>query len=332
MTPLGPVMLDVAGTRLTAEEREVLGHPLAGGVILFARNYESPEQLKALTAEIRAARDPHLLIAVDQEGGRVQRFQAGFTRLPPMGVIGRMEAGKGKALARAIGRVLAEELAAHGVDFSFAPVLDVDFGRSGVIGDRAFASNGGGIAEFAGEFVSALHAGGVAAVGKHFPGHGWAEADSHHAVPTDERELSALEGEDLVPYKSLIPLGLDAVMPAHVIYPRVDSRPAGFSPVWLKEILRGRFRFDGLIFSDDLSMEGASVAGGVVERCEAALEAGCDMALVCNAPKEAAKALDGLRAAPVTVKRIDRMRARPRTAQSSAAHAQALEAFRSALA
>jgi beta-N-acetylhexosaminidase len=310
---LGPVMVDVQGTALDPGEREMLAHPLVGGVILFSRNYESPAQLKALTAAIRSVREPHLLIAVDQEGGRVQRFREGFTRLPAMAQLGRLcERDPAGALeaARNVGRILAHELSAHGLDFSFVPVLDIDFGRSAVIGERAFSSDPARVATLAGELMLGLGLGGVAAVGKHFPGHGFVEADSHVAVPHDPRPLSDLEAADLVPYRRLIPLGLAGVMPAHVIYPAIDPRPAGFSAFWLKRVLRERLGFDGLIFSDDLSMEGACVAGGVVERGMAALEAGCDMVLVCNQPDAAMRLLGGLEAGPMDAHRADRMRAR----------------------
>jgi len=313
---LGPVMLDVAGLHLTAEEKDTLRHPLVGGVILFARNFGSPAQLVALTAAIRALRQPELLIAVDHEGGRVQRFQQGFTRIPPMRVLGETrerDAARAQALAEATGYVIAAELLAHGVDFSFAPVLDVDFGSSSVIGDRAFSDDPEDIAELAGGFIAGLAAGGAAAVAKHFPGHGYVKADSHLEVPVDDRELRDIEAADLVPYRELIRRGLGGVMPAHVIYPKVDSRPAGFSPVWLKEVLRGQLGFDGMIFSDDLSMEGASIAGGVVERGEAALDAGCDMVLVCNAPQAAAEVLRGLKAGPLDDARAMRMRGRRAT-------------------
>jgi len=305
---LGPVMLDVAGLRVTSEEKEILRHPSVGGVILFARNFESPRQLLALTTEIHALRRPEPLIAVDHEGGRVQRFQEGFTRIPPMRLLGeRWDAGAAQAriLAESTGYVVAVELRSHGVDFSFAPVLDVDFGSSSVIGDRAFSDEPAVIAALAGAFVAGLTAGGTASVGKHFPGHGYVKADSHVDVPVDKRELGEIEAADLLPYRELIKSGLGGIMPAHVIYPKVDKRPAGFSPVWLKEVLRGRLGFDGMIFSDDLSMEGASVAGGVVQRADAALAAGCDMVLVYNAPHAAAEVLDGLKAVP-----LDRARAK----------------------
>jgi len=310
---LGPVMLDVAGLQVTPEEKEILRHPSVGGVILFGRNFQSPKQLLALTTEIRALRRPEPLIAVDHEGGRVQRFQEGFTRIPPMRLLGESwenDPPKAKALAEAVGYVMATELLAHGVDFSFAPVLDVDFGSSSVIGDRAFSEEPAVIAALAGAFVAGLTAGGTASVGKHFPGHGYVKADSHVDVPVDERELGEIEAADLLPYRELIKGGLSGIMPAHVIYPKVDRRPAGFSPVWLKDVLRGRLGFEGMIFSDDLSMEGASVAGGVVQRAEAALAAGCDMVLVCNAPQAASEVLKGLKAGPLDRGRAERMRGR----------------------
>jgi beta-N-acetylhexosaminidase len=309
----GPVMLDVRGLELDPVEREMLVHPLAGGVILFARNFESSAQLRRLTAEIRRMREPQLLIAVDHEGGRVQRFREGFTLIPPMRRIGNLAEGdKGTACAaaEAAGFVLAAELLSHGIDFSFTPVLDVDYGASSVIGDRAFSSSPDLIAELAGALLRGMSGAGMAGVGKHFPGHGHVQADSHVAVPVDERDLADIGSTDLVPYRRLIPLGLAGVMPAHVIYPKVDQKPAGFSEIWLKRILRGQLGFDGMIFSDDLSMEGASVAGDIVARGEAALAAGCDMALVCNAPERAAELLEGLRAAPLHEARAARMRGR----------------------
>jgi len=310
---LGPVMLDAAGLRLTAEEKELLRHPEVGGVILFARNFQSPEQLIALTTGIRALRRPELLIAVDHEGGRVQRFQEGFTRIPPMRLLGERwetDAAEARTLAEATGYVVAVELRAHGVDFSFAPVLDVDFGSSSIIGDRAFSDEPAVIAALAGAFVAGSTAGGAASVGKHFPGHGYVKADSHVDVPVDERKLDEIEAADLLPYRDLIGRGLGGIMPAHVIYPKIDKQPAGFSSVWLKDVLRGRLGFGGMIFSDDLSMEGASVAGGVVQRAEAALAAGCDMVLVCNAPQAVAEVLDGLKAGPLDRVRAERMRGR----------------------
>jgi beta-N-acetylhexosaminidase len=309
--PLGPVVVDLVGLELTADEREILAHPLVGGVILFARNYAAPDQLRALTRSIHAVRSPPLLVAVDHEGGRVQRFLEGFTRLPPMRALGRAHDRSpvlAANLAGAIGVVLAAELAAHGVDFSFAPVLDVDFGSSSVIGDRAFHSDPGAVAKLAGALIGGMARMGMGAVGKHFPGHGYVRADSHHEVPVDSRDLATIEANDLLPYRALIGRGLAGVMPAHVIYPKVDARPAGFSPVWLKDILRGRLGFDGIVFSDDLSMEGAAVAGGIVERGRAALDAGCDVVLVCNAPDAARRLLDGLEAGHLDAPRAERMR------------------------
>jgi beta-N-acetylhexosaminidase len=291
-------MLDVAGTALTAEDRQRLMHPLVGGVILFSRNFESCDQLAALTAEIHALRSPQLIIAVDHEGGRVQRFRDGFTRLPPMrelGLVWDRERRRAVTLARELGFVLAAELRVYGVDLSFTPVLDVDYGNSSVIGDRAFHSSTEAIAELATGLMHGLREGGMAAVGKHFPGHGHVRADSHHEVPVDNRPYADIETEDLLPFRRLIGSGMGGIMPAHVIYPEVDPAPAGFSEKWLKRILRGELGFDGVIFSDDLSMEGASVAGGVVARGEAALQAGCDMVLVCNNPQSADELLAGLR-------------------------------------
>ena len=318
----GPVMVDVRGLELTPAEREMLVHPLVGGVILFARNFETPAQLRRLTAEIHRLREPQLLIAVDHEGGRVQRFRDGFTLIPPMRRIGNLaevDTEMACAAAEAAGFVLATELLAHGIDFSFTPVLDVDYGASSVIGDRAFSSSPELIAEVAGALLRGMTGAGMAGVGKHFPGHGHVQADSHVAVPVDERDLADIESADLVPYRRLIPLGLAGVMPAHVIYPKIDPNPAGFSKIWLKGILRERLGFRGMIFSDDLSMEGASVAGDIVARGEAALEAGCDMVLMCNAPERAVQLLDGLHAAPLHEVRAARMRGRTGTSAASGA-------------
>ncbi len=310
---LGRVVVDVAGLELTADERNLLMHPEVGGVILFARNFESRDRLRALTSSIRALRKPGLLITVDHEGGRVQRFRDGYTRLPTMRSLGEAvirDHASGLELARAEGRILAAELLEDGIDLSFTPVLDLDFGRSAVIGDRAFSGDPGLVGEVAGALVAGLAEAGMASVGKHFPGHGWAEADSHVAIPVDERGRTEIERIDLEPYRMLIPQGLAAIMPAHVIYPAVDAQPAGFSSVWLRDILRGRLGFDGLIFSDDLTMEGASVVGGVIERARSAIEAGCDMVLVCNRPDLARELVDGYRAGPVDIARIERLRGR----------------------
>ena len=283
--PRGPVFLGVEDMELTADDRARLAHPLVSGVILFARNYESPSQVKALTAAIRALRTPSLLIAVDHEGGRVQRFRDGFSAIPPMRTLGELwdrDVAKAAKEATRIGRTIADELRQHGVDFSFTPVLDVDHGASAVIGDRAFHRNPNAIAHLASALHDGLRAGGMAAVGKHYPGHGQVVADSHTDLPVDERDLAALVIDDLVPFGALIHRGLEAIMPAHVVYPAVDDQPAGYSRKWLQEILRGRLGFDGLIFSDDLGMAGAQGVGDLVARAEASVAAGCDMVLACN--------------------------------------------------
>lgn len=315
--PLGPVILDVAGLELQSAEREMLAHPGVGGVILFARNYESPEQVSRLATDIHAVRTPALLIAVDHEGGRVQRFREGFTRLPAMRDLGALHDHSPVAardLARSIGSVLAHELRACGVDFSFAPVLDLDYGRSGVIGDRAFHNDPQAVADLAAALVAGLADGGMGAVGKHFPGHGFAEADSHTAMPVDERSLEEIERQDLEPFRRLVAAGLEGIMPAHVLYPRVDSQPAGYSRFWLQTMLRERLGFDGTVFSDDLSMVGAHGAGNIVERGWLALDAGCDVVLVCNDPGAAAVLLDGLQraCAPEVPARLARLHGQPR--------------------
>lgn len=317
--PLGPVMLDVVGLEMTSEERERLRHPAVGGVILFARNYRDPEQLRALVADIHAQRTPPLLVAVDHEGGRVQRFREGFTRLPAPGSFGAGGAHASETArraARAAATILALELRAHGIDFSFAPVLDLDYGRSRVIGDRAFHADPDVVTQLALAFVHGLADGGMGAVGKHFPGHGFAEADSHVDAPVDPRPLDAIAASDLIPFRRLVSNGLTAVMPAHVIYPAVDAVPAGFSRRWLQEILRGELGFRGVIFSDDLSMVGAHSAGSIVDRARAALEAGCDMVLVCNDSASAAILVEGLHrpcSAP-SLAALARLHGRPRPA------------------
>ena len=288
--PRGPLMIDVAGEELTAEERERIAHPLVGGVILFARNYGSAPQLRSLTAALRALRDPPPLIGVDHEGGRVQRFRTSFTAIPAMRTLGELwdrDVAAAGAEATRLGAVIAGELGAHGVDFSFAPVVDLDYGRSGVIGDRALHRNPNAVAHLAAAFCAGLAKGGMAAVAKHFPGHGYVAADSHAETPVDERPLAALEKDDLVPFGVLVRQGVQGVMPAHVLYPAVDARPAGYSRVWLQDVLRGRLGFGGLIFSDDLTMAGAGSVGDMLARAEAARQAGCDMLLVCNDPAAA---------------------------------------------
>lgn len=316
---IGPVMLDVAGLALTDDDRRRITHPMTGGVILFARNFESRDQVRALVAAIRAAR-PGLLITVDHEGGRVQRFRRdGFVHLPAMRGLGALwdaDASRGALTATraadAVGFVLAADLVACGIDLSFTPVLDLDHGASTVIGDRAFHRDPRVVATLARGLMHGLLLAGMANCGKHFPGHGHVAADSHVAVPVDDRELDAILEDDALPYGWLGGV-LASVMPAHVIYPAVDHRPAGFSPVWLRDILRGRLGFDGAIFSDDLSMEGASVAGDVVAAGNAALEAGCDMVLVCNDPARADALLAGLedRRSASSQPRLTALRARP---------------------
>lgn len=313
---LGPLMLDVAGTELTGDDRRRLSHPLVGGVILFSRNYHDPAQLAALTAEIHALKPAPLLIGVDQEGGRVQRFREGFTRLPPMRAFGALwdeHPQRARELARDAGYVLASELRAHGVDFSFAPVLDLDHGASSVIGDRAFHADPRAVSELGQAAMLGMKDAGMAACGKHFPGHGYVVADSHVDVPVDRRTLADIALADLVPFRRMVEAGLAAIMPAHVVYPEVDPNPAGFSGIWLQKILRRQLGFDGAIFTDDLCMAGAAVAGGVVERVEAALAAGCDMALVCNRSDLADEVLSKLDVdwpAPARA-RLARMHGRP---------------------
>lgn len=300
-------MLDIAGTWLTAEDRQLLRQPEVGGLILFARNIESPRQVRELCQSIRALR-PDLLLAVDQEGGRVQRLRQGFLRLPAMRAIADND--NAEELAGHCGWLMATEVLAVGLDLSFAPVLDLDHQRSAVVGSRAFEGDPQRATRLAGAFIRGMREAGMAATGKHFPGHGWAEADSHVAIPLDERSLDEICACDLQPFR-LLAGELDAVMPAHVIYPQVDAQPAGFSRRWLQGILRGELGFDGVIFSDDLSMAGAHVVGDAGQRIVAALSAGCDMGLVCNdraAAELALAALQRLQVAPSA--RLVRMRGR----------------------
>jgi beta-N-acetylhexosaminidase len=318
---LGPVMLDVDGTTLTAEDRELLSHPLVGGLILFRRNFECHDQLVALVREIRALRHPELLIGVDQEGGRVQRFRSEFTTLPSMRLIGHrydMSRQQGLELARQCGWLMAAELRAIGVDLSFAPVVDLDYGVSEVIGDRAFHRSARAVADLAIAFAHGMRDAGMSATAKHFPGHGAVAADSHVAFPVDRR-LPADLADDLYPYERLIDNGLAAVMMSHVVYPQADTRPAGFSHYWIAQELRGRLGFEGAVFSDDLSMVGASVAGEPADRARAALEAGCDVVLVCNDRKGAIATLDALsgREDPVGQLRLARLRGRQAPSRES---------------
>lgn len=288
----GPLMLDLVGQTVSPRERELLQHPMVGGVILFARNVRDRSQVGELAAEIRAIR-PGLLLAVDQEGGRVQRLQQGYTRFPPMASLGGLlaeGADIGEALVRDAGWLLAAEVIASGMDFSFAPVLDIDDCRCEVIADRAFSADPQLATRAARLFIEGLREAGMAVTGKHFPGHGGVVADSHLETPTDTRTLAELEARDLVPFRALSAT-LDGIMPAHILFPAVDNHCVGFSRRWLQDILRGQLGFGGVIFSDDLSMKGADLVGGYRQKAEAALNAGCDMVLVCNNPAGADEVL-----------------------------------------
>jgi len=279
------LMIDIEGTELTSQDKKLLHNPKVGGVILFTRNYTSPEQLINLTNEIHALRTPPLMIAVDHEGGRVQRFREGFTKLPPMRELGNLyDTDPKSALEKAenTGFIMGSELRAVGIDCSFAPILDIDAGISQVIGNRSFHHDPDVIIKLAGALISGMKKTGLITVGKHFPGHGHVEADSHIAIPIDHRSLQEIQSKDIIPFQSLISMGLDGIMPAHVIYEKIDKNPAGFSSFWLQKILRQKLEFKGIIFSDDLSMEGASPMGNMIERVEKAKQAGCDMILICN--------------------------------------------------
>lgn len=281
---LGPVMITVSGLVLSESDRQRLQHPLVGGVVLFGHNFESRKQVTRLCGEIRAARSPRLLIAVDHEGGRVQRFRKGFTEIPPMRDLGAMwEFDVLGACKRAteLGVIIGRELGECGVDLSFSPVLDLDHGLGGVIGDRALHSDPRVVSLLARCLTHGLLLSGMANCGKHFPGHGFAHADSHQTLPVDERTLDGLLAADAAPYATMGET-LTAVMAAHVVYPKVDTKPAGFSRRWLHDLLRGQINFGGLVFSDDLCMQAAATAGSISQRTRAALSAGCDMVLVCD--------------------------------------------------
>ena len=288
-------MADVNAFRLTDEEKQRLLDPAVGGVILFRRNFENVAQLKELVREIKAVRTPELIVAVDHEGGRVQRFIDGF--LPAMNVLGRIWDEQGpdaaKAQAEQVGWVLAAELSACGIDLSFTPVLDLDWGQCAVIGNRSFHHDAETVAELALALQKGLNRGGMKSCGKHFPGHGFVEGDSHHVLPQDGRSMAELEAADIVPFRRMSAAGMAAVMPAHVVYPQVDGNPAGFSAKWLKDILRRDIGFKGVIFSDDLTMEGACGAGGIKERARISFDAGCDIVLVCNRPDLVDELRDG---------------------------------------
>jgi beta-N-acetylhexosaminidase len=312
---LGPLMIDVQGTALTEEDRELLAHPLVGAVILFTRNFESIEQLQRLVADIRAVRSPPLLVTVDHEGGRVQRFRQGFTVLPPMRLIGRQydrDPVAGRTLARQCGWLMAAELRAVGIDMSFAPCVDLDYGVSSVIGDRAFHRDPRIVSELAIAFMGGMREAGMAATAKHFPGHGFVAPDSHVAMPVDRRPRVDMD-EDLTPYRRLIDNGLASIMAAHVIFSEVDDKPAGFSRRWLQRELRGRLGFDGAIFTDDLSMAAAGVVGDMPARAQAALEAGCDVLSLCNNRQGVLQVIDSLRgsADPLSQVRMARLHGKP---------------------
>ncbi len=323
---MGPLMIDFAGEVLTDEERGMLAHPAVGGVILFARNCRSPRQVRLLVASIRAAAGRPLIVAIDQEGGRVQRLRSGFSSLPPARVLGDAhdrDPPAAREWARARARVLALELGAVGIDISFAPVVDVDHGRSAVIGDRALHCDPQVVADLGLAFLEGARAWGMACVAKHFPGHGWVAADSHEEMPRDDRDYTALRS-DLLPFEKLVGAGVEAVMTAHVQYAAVDPVAPCYSARWLGEELRGRMGFSGVIFADDLSMRGAGQAGALGERAAAALEAGCDMLPVCNDPEGVRELLQGwsLSSAPGAGERLaSLLRANPPRERDQAAAA-----------
>lgn len=312
---LGPLMVDIAGLQLGAEDRELLRHPLVGSVILFTRNYADPAQLTALVADIHGLRQPQLIVAVDHEGGRVQRFREGFTRLPALRLIGRqadLDHRGALELARQLGWLMAAELRAVGIDLSFAPCVDLDHGVSEIIGDRALHGDPARVGELAVAYMHGMRDAGMAAVAKHFPGHGAVVADSHVALPVDRRLLADLDG-DLAPYRVLIANSLPAVMVAHVVYPEVDALPASLSPRWIRGILRGELGFDGAVFADDLSMAGAAACGRIEERAGLALAAGCDVLPVCNDRTQVARLIGRLSTPvePVSAMRLVRLHGRP---------------------
>jgi len=312
---LGPLMVDVAGLELTPEDREVLRHPLVGSVILFARNYTDPEQLTRLVADIHSVRQPALVVAVDQEGGRVQRFRTGFCALPPPRRIGHefdVDAKAGIAFARSMGWLMAAELRAHGVDLSFAPCVDLDYGVSEVIGDRAFHAKPEVVAQLSLAYMTGMKDAGMAATAKHFPGHGAVVVDSHKALPVDRRTWNEL-GDDLLPFRRLIANGIPGVMVAHILYPAIDPKPASLSRRWIQNALREELRFEGAVFTDDLSMGGAAEYGDIVARATSALDAGCDVLPVCNDRASVTKLLDELdfEVEPAAHLRLVRMRGRP---------------------
>jgi beta-N-acetylhexosaminidase len=333
---LGPLMIDVAGVELDACDREILRHPLVGGVILFTRNFSDPEQLTRLVTEIHAARSPALLVAVDQEGGRVQRFRGSFSRLPPLRRIGLefdLDRARGLELARELGWLMAAELRACGVDLSFAPCVDLDYGVSEVIGDRALHARAHAVADLAMAYVHGMRDAGMAATPKHFPGHGAVVADSHLALPVDRRAFADLDA-DLLPYRRLIANGVAGVMVAHIAFPQVDERPASLSSRWVRGVLRGELGFAGAVFTDDLSMQGAKAFGEIEVRARAAHEAGCDMLTVCNDRAAVERLLETLDLAPDPAAhlRLARLRGRDGCARDELLASDAWRASQRALA
>jgi beta-N-acetylhexosaminidase len=308
-------MLDVRGLSLDDDDRRRLRHPQTGGVILFSRNYRDPQQLAELCSEIHQLRDPRLVVAVDHEGGRVQRFRDGFQAIPAMGHLGDMyndDSSQALKLAETFAWLMSAELLHYGVDLSFAPVLDIADPVSSVIGDRAFHRDPEAIAHLANAWVRGMRRAGMEAVGKHFPGHGSVEGDSHHVMPFDRRSFEDIEALDLVPFRRVINTHLAGIMMAHVIYDRVDSQAAGYSRYWIETVLRGQLEFEGIVFSDDLSMSGAESVGGYAQRSRRALDAGCDILLICNNADGADEALESLSgySNPVTQMRMVRLHGR----------------------
>jgi beta-N-acetylhexosaminidase len=312
---LGPFMVDIAGADLTSEDVRVLSHPMVGSVILFTRNYRDAAQVAELTAAIRAIRSPHLLVAVDHEGGRVQRFREGFTRLPPSRLLGRRFNGDRREalrLTQSVGWLMASELRAVGVDFSFAPCIDLDYGVSEIIGDRAFHADADAVAALGVAYAAGMRDAGMAATAKHFPGHGAVVADSHIDLPVDRRTLADMEA-DVRPYRLLIQNNLSAIMAAHVVYPSIDALPASLSRRWIQEILRCELGFHGCVFADDLSMAGAAAFGGILERVKLAFAAGCDVLPICNDRQAVHSVLEHFGAefgSPASQARLVRMRGR----------------------
>ncbi len=292
----GRVMLDLTATELDQEETELIQHPAVGGIILFTRNYESPAQLHSLVTAIRST-NPDILIAVDQEGGRVQRFREGFSWLPPLNWFGKifeLNQQDGIQCANTFAQLMASEILEYGIDFSFSPVLDVDYNRNTIVGDRSFHSDINSLVTLASHYIKGMHQAGMAVVGKHFPGHGYVTTDSHNELPVDSRNYEQLFSSDLFPFRQLC-TELDAIMPAHILYENIDKHPAGYSSYWLKTVLQETLHFNGVIFSDDLNMEGASASKeSYLNRAECALDAGCKMVLICNNRPAAIEIITGL--------------------------------------